>query len=426
MKFASFGYQVSAAAFAVLSGAAFAAPRVDSEIGVAYDENSGLVTISYTLLDEKAVVTVDMQTNTLADATGDWVSVGDAHLRTLDGAVNRLVESVGTVQKATWHPGHDGIDSVAKFRAVVKAWSVTAPPDWLVVGLALANDVRFYTSTNAFPFPLRGDDRYCVDYIVLRKIPAAGVTWRMGQKGGTGVLAPHNVTLTYDYYMGIYPITQGQYENIRTDKVKNNNPSQYKGNLYMTTRHMQPQDMVTFTEFRGDCSAGAAYDWPTKGHDKVDPNSFLGKLRTLSGVEFDMPTEAQWQYACRAGTGTKYYIGKDTLTAAERKAIGWCNEESSTAERTMARVGVRQPNAWGLCDFYGFLHDRCLDWYQADITTGIDPEKGPESGSQDRVGCGGGWGTGIVDAQSATRNNVGFTASNYRGYRVMCPVSLKW
>ena len=94
MKFASFGYLVSAAACAVLSGSAFAAPRVDSEIGVAYDENNGLVTISYTLLDEKAVVTVDMQTNTLADATGDWVSVGDTHLRTLDGAVNRLVESV--------------------------------------------------------------------------------------------------------------------------------------------------------------------------------------------------------------------------------------------------------------------------------------------------------------------------------------------
>ena len=406
------------------AGAALAAPSVDDSVTVATDANNGLVTIGYQLTGEKGIVTIDVQTNALADATGAWVSVGDCHLTTLDGAVNRLVSSVGTRQTATWNPRNDGVDlsTTTNLKAVVKAWSVANPPDWLVVGLIAANDVRFYTSTNCFPYGGLRNDLYCTDKLVLRKIPAAGVTWRMGKKGATsGNALPHQVTLTFDYYMGIYPVTQGQFGNIRPDMAGSKNPSSFKTGVYASRRPMNPQDFVSFKDFRGDGSAGAVYDWPDKGH-AVDPASFLGKLRDLSGVDFDLPTEAQWEFACRAGTGTQFWNGKDSLTANERKNMCWGNEDSGG--NTMDRVGIRWANAWGLCDLYGFVHDRCLDWYQDDITS-VDPEKGPSSGTT-RTGRGAGYGNTVADTTSSFRLGVGMDGSPYRGYRVMCPVSLKW
>ena len=417
--------------FALGALAASAGVPVVDPATVSVVQEGPKVTVSYTLTGEEGIVTIDLQTNTLADASGDWISVGPENLRTLKGAVNRRISALGVVQTATWKPGRESLaadqDRLGKVRAVVKAWSVTAPPDYLVVNLKNEADIRYYTGTDEFPWGTLDQAIYRKDLLVMRRIPAAGQTFRMGpargettqSDGGTS----HFVALTDDYWMSIFPLTQGQAFCVTTSKIYPNWHSHGDTNAFC---------LIEFSAMRGDGEAGADYDWPTKGHDKVDPASFLGKLRTLSGVEFDMPTEAQWQYACRAGTGTKYYIGKDTLTADERKAISWCNEDvppATSPERRMARVGVRQPNAWGLCDFYGFMHDRCLDWYQADITTGIDPEKGPtgpESDTVYRVGCGGGWGTGIAEAHSATRNSVGFDASNYREYRVMCPVSLKW
>ena len=104
----------------------------------------------------------------------------------------------------------------------------------------------------------------------------------------------------------------------------------------------------------------------------VDPTSFLGILRGRTGLDFDLPTEAQWEYACRAGTTTTYSCGNSAdgnYMWYASSSNGWPHE-----------VGTNQPNMWGLYDLHGNVYEWCLDWYANSFTGGVDP-KGSSSGS---------------------------------------------
>ena len=184
-----------------------------------------------------------------------------------------------------------------------------------------------------------------------------------------------NVTLTKPFYMGIFEVTQRQYE-----LVMGSNPcsstSFGKGDTY-------PVHYVTYNAIRGT-SNGAK--WPSSS--AVDSSSFMGKLRARTGLDFDLPTEAQWEYACRAGTTTAYYWG-DTMNGN----YVWYGSNSSRKTQT---VGTKTSNAWGLYDMSGNVCEWCLDWYGT-LAYGTDP-KGSSSGSY-RVQRGGSWGE---DADSCT------------------------
>ena len=106
----------------------------------------------------------------------------------------------------------------------------------------------------------------------------------------------------------------------------------------------------------------------------------MGKLRARTGLDFDLPTEAQWEYACRAGTTTKYYWGE-----MMDGNYAWFDRNSSGTPHT---VGTKMPNAWGLYDMSGGVLEWCLDWYEISAY-GTDP-KGPSSGTY-RVVRGGSW-----------------------------------
>ena len=381
-----------------------------------YDSTNAMLTVEYVLSGE-AIVTIDVQTNT---ASG-WASVGEDRLRSFAGAVNRRVPG-GTAQKAYWFPIVDGIeaDMPGGFRAVVRTWSLEAPPDYLVVDLDCTNTWYFYTSTNAFPNGGLANDIYRKSKLVMRKIPASGVVWRMGSPSSESTdstVRPHYVTLTNDYYMGIYLITQAQYL-----KFASSNPSQSKG---ASESELRPVEYLAMEPFRGAASAGAAYDWPDKGH-AVAPSSFLGQLRGRTGIDFDLPTEAEWEYACRAGTGTRYNIGTDSTSQSVLKTFAWgyASGDSSTIN---SPVGRRLPNAWGLYDMHGMEHERCLDWYADDIyATGVVTNPpGPRTGTT-RVLKGGGYGGDATKIRSAFRVGSDLSFSPYRGYRVICPVTFKW
>ncbi|MDD2597888.1 MAG: formylglycine-generating enzyme family protein [Kiritimatiellae bacterium] len=150
----------------------------------------------------------------------------------------------------------------------------------------------------------------------------------------------HTVTLTESFYIGVYEVTQRQWQH-----VTGTNPSGYTG----AGRDYHPVENITYEQIRGALKGN---QWPATAN--VDTNSFVGKLRLkLSSDGFDLPTEAQWEYACRAGTTGSWY-SPDLLNIAVYGV--------NSSNRTWA-VGSKIPNSWGLYDMHGNVQEWCLDWF---------------------------------------------------------------
>ena len=395
---------------ACVACAAVAAPLVS---GVTMTQAGDTVTIGYTLSGEPAVVTLDLQTKT---ADGEWASIGGEHMTFVAGDANRQVD-VGT-HTITWKPRKAWPENVSAkdMKAVVSAWALDATPDYMVVSLLVPNEIRYFTCAEAIPNGV-SDDLYKTELMVLRKIHASNVCWRMGspptEKYRSAAEEPHLVTLTKDYYIGVYEVTQRQYELVlryNDSNAPNLRPASFSLESDYATR---PVDKVSYTMVRGTAAAG--YDWPANGHD-VLPSGFIGKLRALSGVSgFDLPTDAQWEFACRAGNGSTYYNGTDDeLDSIGRYSsnggqFNGADAATVTADRGTAKVGSYAPNAWGLYDMLGNVWEWCLDWHQTS-PLGFDPEAGPAEGTE-RIRRGGCWANGANSCRCATRESTDPTAS---------------
>ena len=339
------------------------------------------VTISYTLVNAPAVVTLDIETNVTGNV---WASIGGEHVQRVSGDVNRLVSGKETYT-ITWLARRDLPDRVIAeggIRAVLTAWAPDYTPDYMVVDLTAAagDNVRYYASTNFLPGGLLGNPAYRTTAIVMRRIDAKNVTWTMGSSplekdrepsaAFAGTETPHEVTLTNDYYIGVFEVTQKQWET-----VTGTNPSTWKGD-------MRPVENASYNGVRvsADDTATpedyARYDWP----NPPCAQSFLGKLRSRTQVDFDLPSEAQWEFAGRAGAQAGCETWKNgslcdgsPLTDANLKTLGRYSENltdniDGTGGAKTAFVGSYRPNAWGLYDFYGNVIEWCLDWYVADIS----------------------------------------------------------
>jgi len=187
----------------------------------------------------------------------------------------------------------------------------------------------------------------------------------------------HRVRITKPFYLGKYLVTQEQWQ-----AVMGGNPSQFKG-------LRKPVDSVSWD----DCQ---------KFLDKLN-----AKFATRPG-KFRLPSEAQWEYACRAESTTRHYFGDDWSKFGE---YGWYRENSR--ERTRP-VGQKKPNAWGLYDMHGNVWEWCADWwderdgYYAHSPT--DDPPGPATGWR-RALRGGSWGDRTNYCRSASRigqNPMGF------------------
>ncbi|MBR5902512.1 formylglycine-generating enzyme family protein [bacterium] len=218
-------------------------------------------------------------------------------------------------------------------------------------------------------------DEYKTTKLVLRRIEPG--TFTMGspedELGRGNDETQHQVTLTQAYYIGIFEVTQKQYK-----LITGKNPSKYYDN---TLADALPVSYVSYGMIRG-ISKGT--NWPNS-YD-VDSTSFLGKLRASTGLVFDLPTEAQWEYACRAGTITALNSGKNlkkTDNCPNLKEVGcfWFNNYlSGCFDVGCAVVGSYLPNAWGLYDMHGNVCEWCLDWYGEYNEKATDP-KGAMVGS---------------------------------------------
>ena len=408
---------------------ACASPRIqDNSVAMTQNGATRTVSITYTLLDEPAVVTVDIQTN--------GVSIGGENLWYFAGDVNKVV-AVGP-HTVTWRPDKawpgNKIDSGV--RAVVTAWSTNTPPNYMVASLVAAQSVNYYANAESVPFGVT-NDMYKTEFLVMRKCPAANVQWRMGSpttEAGRYTVdvreTAHLVTLANDYYIGVYEMTQRQHE-----LLTNLRPSTYANDAYYA---MRPVETASYNNIRGAPSAGA--NWPTLGN-AVGASSPIQKLRDITGIDtFDLPTIAQWEFACRAGCGSALYSGKeldpswpyvsgDLALIGRYSQNGGKNGSSAYAadcapDYATATVGSYLPNAWGIYDMLGNVREWCRDWFSADYSQ-CDPAVGPSSGSG-RANRGGSYLENANTCRSAYFHGNS-DGGNYTdiGYRVMCDAIAK-
>lgn len=278
-----------------------------------------------------------------------------------------------------WNAGPAGLREAAE--AVDVSVSYVKRPVYCVIDLSGGSNAAAYPVS--YLWSIQSDawtDEYKTTKLVLRRIPAGSFIMGGGSSGES-----RRVTLTKPFYMGVFEVTQRQWELVMGSWPGSSPFSSYgRGDTY-------PAYYVSYNDIRGP-SSGAR--WPASS--VVDASSFLGKLRAKTGLDFDLPTEAQWEYACRAGTATTYYWG-DSMDGA----YAWYSSNSGS---TAHPVGTRLPNAWGLYDMSGNVWEWCRDWYGA-LAYGADPS-GSGSGSC-RVVRGGGWNLSADLCTSSHRDCVG-------------------
>ena len=187
----------------------------------------------------------------------------------------------------------------------------------------------------------------------------------------------HRVTLTRGFYLGIHPVTQAQWQ-----AVMGNNPSHFNGD-----------------------------NRPVEGVSWDDCQAFCAKLSQLMGKRFRLPTEAEWEYACRAGTTTPFSFGA-TISTDQANYDGnsiYGRDKQGVYRRQTTPVVSFPPNAWGLFDMHGNVWEWCADWFGAYQQGDNNDPQGVNNGSV-RLLRGGTWNNNPSKCRSATRYKTGPTS----------------
>ena len=227
----------------------------------------------------------------------------------------------------------------------------------------------------------------------------------------------HRVTLTRDFYMGKYEVTAARYADFLNDvKVE-------KADIGSIARHAVDgygeQDLFEVNQWGWTPQWNDATNrWEAGGNTPMIYVTWYGAKAYADWVGGSLPTEAQWEYACRAGTTTAYSFGDD---AAHLGDYAWYWDNSGSINGP-SPVGTKKPNPWGLYDMHGNVLEWCSDWYGSDYysdpSAGTDPT-GPASGDY-RMLRGGAWSYEAQDCRLARRIGIDPNVTLYvLGFRVV-------
>ena len=252
-----------------------------------------------------------------------------------------------------------------------------ACPTWLLtgvlllVGLVLTTGTLVAQSTPEKTFT----NSIGMEFVLIPPGP-----FKMGSDRGDPDERPvHDVTISKQFYMGKYEVTQGQWQ-----AVMGTNPSLFPGDK-------RPVDQVSWD----------------------DAQAFIRKLNAMEGVQlYRLPTEAEWEYAARAGSPTIYSFGNDPKQLGE---YAWYR---GNAEHRTHPVGQKKPNAWGLHDMLGNVWEWVQDWEGKYPSGPVTDPKGPASGTyRMRRGCG--WNNEANVCRVANRYSVVGYRDDFLGFRVV-------
>ena len=371
-------------------------PREFSVEEFAKDEETGNFTVRFTGKEGKTYL---LQRAQRLDGKPDWATV-DTLAAIQDGTCR-----MAALAPSNWAQGFFRVAEAGEDDGWLKSY--------LAVDMSGGSGALYWPVEELYDMPDGGwTDEYKTTKLLLRLL--APDTFAMGsptgELGRNSDEAQHDVTLTKPYYIGVFEVTQRQWE-----LATGSNPSAYTGET-------RPVESASYNAIRGS-SAGAG--WP--GSDEVDAGSFLGVLREKTGLAFDLPTEAEWEYACRAGTPTALNDGNDlsdTSSCTNLAALGrYFHNQGDGLGGTSnqhTEVGSYLPNAWGLYDMHGNVAEWCLDW-PASYSGSVTNPAGANSGSY-RVCRGGSWNDDARYCRSAARNSSRpHERQAFRGLRVRCP-----
>ena len=430
-----------------VASAAFAdAPSAPLVSNVSIVEQSPKkVVVAYDLANEDAIITLDILTNgvPVSKALVAKYTTGDAF---------KVVAAGSGKKMAVWN-ARDAIPGVRASQNVVAtarvtAWKKGAPPDYYVLDLTDGSKA-FYETEECLPEGV-DSDIYRTTKMVFRRIHAAGERFMMGAPSTetsaakctndyNGYETLHEVAFSTDFFLGIFEVTQAQWINVQ-------------GEIPNSPKWTQDawQMVQSFTNEKGtlpiqSCGRGR---WLCGEENKEDPwngnvtdskhPTFFQHLRSKAGAGsmYNLPTEAWWEYACRAGHETAFGDGRDYDASTDYSDIARYN----CTDAGPLRVGSLKPNAWGLYDMHGNVAENVVDnveprgklktagiseadaYYAQDRTDphGLD-DYNTYSSTTVR---GGAWTTASSGLRCACRQANFYYGSkpNFFGFRVACPV----
>jgi formylglycine-generating enzyme required for sulfatase activity len=197
-----------------------------------------------------------------------------------------------------------------------------------------------------------------------------------------------SVVLTRGFWLGKYEVTQAEWKQV------------------MTTEPWTDPANLELVQVDGDEAPQVGEKFPVTFVNWDDAQAFCRKLsereraagRLPAGWEYTLPTDAQWEYACRAGTDGRFSFGGDGSRLAD---YAWF---AATREDYAHPVGLKKPNPWGFRDLHGNVAEWCRDWYDETTRGGRDPEGTRRNQYRCRVTRGGSWSDGAQFCESAFRS----------------------
>ena len=369
----------------------FSAPTVSDVVARQRYPWNGMVDIDYTITGDASGCVAEI---TVEDLQGGKTYTPTKFLSVLPTTEGR--------HRVTWSTEAEGVTiistNVAVTVALISPGSSESEDDLCyVVDLSGGPTAESYpvSTMRASPTTVWSDE-YKTTKLVLRRVEAGDVPTHDGCR------------ITQPLYIGVFEVTAAQWDLVMSSSA---NPE---------ATDKRAKNYVSYNMIRGD-SLGAG--WPSSS--AVDATSFLGKLRNKTGLALDLPTEAQWEYACRAGTTSQYNNGGNS--EADLRTIGRYSGNQNDGRggySGVTTVGSYAPNAWGLYDMHGNVVEWCLDWHASSgALSGPDP-KGAVSGSF-RVFRGGGYNYGAGNCTSSYRYYYAPSFdTRHLGFRLACSAGL--
>jgi formylglycine-generating enzyme required for sulfatase activity len=341
-----------------------------------------------------------------------------------DGTSTATVNgSMGQINESIYNDDVTIISGTAEFEdAEVGNNKTVTFSGWLLGG----KDAGNYT-LSAQPASVTANITAATPPSIIDVVLITGGTFTMGspstEAGRSSDETQRSITLG-NFYIGKYQVTQEQYQ-----AVMGTNPSNFKSAVTNETGTpgKLPVENVTWFDAVEFCNKLSENEGLEKVYTFTSRTPATGyPITNLAGLAADfnkngyrLPSEAQWEYACRAGTTEAYNNENNSYTnAASVGAVAWYTSNSGNKTH---QVGLKDPNAWGLYDMHGNVFEWCRDWYGSYSSVITTDPPGPNTGT-DRVMRGGGWDDRAQDVRSALRySERPNTRNNNTGFRVVRP-----